>query len=276
MPKQQLKDMDLDEISFVDVGANQLAKVVLTKRLSSEDVGKDDDVEKAPAGIQFVIGFKEGGGSEVQSVIFDSSKWDAERAKKWLEDHDMSAGKVDEKENTLRFRQHDPEGYTRFRVIQPGKQVAKALKAKQSFNQVQAVVDRAVREKYQKELKPGDPAISYLWVRDLFKDSVVFDMDGATWRSDYTVERDDNGDLQVSIGEKIPVDVVYADIGKEVEEPPPPEPPKIPPELLFKLGRLEAGVRLVGYRINKFSQQQPQMRKREVAQIHGNQNRSGR
>lgn len=182
-------------------------------------LSKSEEVEKAPAGIQFVIGFPEdGGGSEVQSVIFDSSKWTAEKAKAWLKDHDMHAGKLDETENNLRFRQQDPEGFKRFRTITPGAGVSKALRAKASFSQLQAVIDRAVREKYDKPVKDlaSAPGISgWLYIRDIFKDSVVIDQDGNTYRCDYTVDFDDDGQPQVTVGDKVPVEVVYQDIKKD-------------------------------------------------------------
>ena len=91
-------------------------------------------VAKAPKGIQFNIGFKEQGGSEVQSVVFTSEEWDEDAAKTWLDDHDMESGKMDKTTSTLRFRQKPPEDYVRFRMITPGAQVAKALAAKMETN----------------------------------------------------------------------------------------------------------------------------------------------
>jgi hypothetical protein len=79
-------------------------------------------IQKAAGkGIQFVIGFpQDGGGSEVQSVLFDKDKWTVEDAKQWLKDHDFKGLEVDQTENTLRFRQHDPGQYERMRTITPG------------------------------------------------------------------------------------------------------------------------------------------------------------
>jgi len=44
----------------------------------------------------------------VQTLIFDKEKFTVEEAKKWLSEHDYSFEKVDEKEDSLRFRQKDP------------------------------------------------------------------------------------------------------------------------------------------------------------------------
>lgn len=219
--KQNLSSIELDEVSLVDSPACALAKVVLMKRADPEE-GVD---KAAPAGIQFNIGFPEGGGgSEVQSVIFDSKLWDAERAKKWLKDHDMVSEKVDETANTLRFRQKDPAGFKRFRVITPGKAVSKALKAKDSFQRVSSVVEQAIRDEFFPPKGHKDAGMAMpLWIRDLYKDSAVFDQDGQTYRVDYSVDRDENsGELKVTLGDKVPVEVVYQDVKKSDDDEPPP------------------------------------------------------
>ncbi len=313
---QKLSDVELDEVSLVDNGANQKAKVVLMKRDAQPDgackgtkmpcdackgtgkVGNDickdcagkgelmkcgdtvhkldetckacDEVAKAPAGIKFNIGFPEEGGSEVQSVIFDSANWDKAKAVQWLKDHEMESGKVDETTNTLRFRQKDPAGFKRFRVITPGANVGKALKAAESFNRLQNLVDMELREEFQTSGKDamGNPvpkgdggmlsASSYVWIRDLFKDSVIFDQDGQTFRAEYSVERDSDGELAVTFDTPVPVEVVYQDVKKSepppVEEPPvaePPKPEEVPVELLMKLGRLQAQVGILSNRVGK-------------------------
>ena len=55
-----------------------------------------------------------GGGSRVQAVLFNKSKWDLARAKKWLTRAGFSFDKVDTTEAFLRFRQADPQGFKRF------------------------------------------------------------------------------------------------------------------------------------------------------------------
>jgi len=200
-----------------------------------------EEVEKAPSGIQFNVGFKDGGGSEVQSVVFDSSKWDAAKAKKWLEDHTMHADKVDETENTLRFRQHDPADYSKFRMISPGKQVSKALRAKQSFSEVQNVITSAVRAKFELPKPkagayPSTPS-NLLYIRDLYKDSAVFDLDGQVYRTDYSVSRNDStGEMEVNLSDKVPVEIVYQDIVTKKE------PDPVPGSLLSRLAKLEVSL----------------------------------
>ncbi|QGH73003.1 MAG: capsid maturation protease [Siphoviridae sp. ctCJE6] len=49
--------------------------------------------KKITSGVKAVIGFKKGGGSEVQSYIFEKAKFDEERARKWVKDH---GGKITE------------------------------------------------------------------------------------------------------------------------------------------------------------------------------------
>lgn len=47
--------------------------------------------------------------SQVQTVIFDAEKWTPEKAREWLDEHNLRHDKIDETENTLRFRQFHPE-----------------------------------------------------------------------------------------------------------------------------------------------------------------------
>jgi hypothetical protein len=53
--------------------------------------------------------------SVIQSVIFDKDNWSLTDAKKWLKDHDFKTS-VDEKENTFRFRQKEPDQFSSFRT----------------------------------------------------------------------------------------------------------------------------------------------------------------
>lgn len=244
---QRLSEVELDEVSLVDEPANQLAKVVLVKRNTKPEV--EEEVEKAvPAGIKFVIGFQDDDdeGSEVQSVVFDSSKWDAERAKKWLEDHKMEAGKVDETENTFRFRQMDPEKFSRFRMITPGRGIAKALKARDSLSRINTAIDTAVRGEF------GDPSVShtgslassnYIFIRDLYKDSIIFEQDGQIWRAEYGITYGDDGEIQVNVGNKIPVEMVYQDVKKaeEVSE-------EVTDEDKFRLSAIRANILMSRFR----------------------------
>ena len=49
------------------------------------------DIDKAK-GISAVIGFKKGGGSEVQSYLFDKKKWTVDRARAWVKSHKEDLG----------------------------------------------------------------------------------------------------------------------------------------------------------------------------------------
>jgi hypothetical protein len=203
---QRLSQVELDEVSLVDVPANQMAKVVLMKRA--------EDVVHKLSGVKFVIGFKEEGGSEVQSVLFETKKWTAEKARAWLKEHDLTSEKLDENENTLRFRQHEPDKYTRLRTITPGQQLSKALRQRQSFSQLQSLVDAKLRQVVNIN---GDSRPSYIFMRDFFKDSVVYDHDGVTYRIEYEVDSKQEEPV-VTFGTPIPVEVVYQDVNKDYEE----------------------------------------------------------
>lgn len=75
------------------------------------------------AGIRFVVGRLKGQSTTtVQTVIFDSEQWSAADARAWLSEHDMKSGKLDETENSLRFRQREPGEFEEgsFRTISPG------------------------------------------------------------------------------------------------------------------------------------------------------------
>jgi hypothetical protein len=59
--------------------------------------------------------------TKVQSIIFKKEFTSLKQARKWLKDHNFKDYGVDEKENTYRFRQIDPDelrknGYTLFRT----------------------------------------------------------------------------------------------------------------------------------------------------------------
>jgi hypothetical protein len=58
--------------------------------------------------------------TKVQSIIFDKEKFKLADAKKWLSEHNKKAPVVDETENTLRFRQEDPDDFQEgsFRIIE--------------------------------------------------------------------------------------------------------------------------------------------------------------
>lgn len=54
--------------------------------------------------------------SQVQSIVFQKTEWTISKAKKWLKSHNYKVSKVDKTDNTLRFRQENPDNYSEFRV----------------------------------------------------------------------------------------------------------------------------------------------------------------
>lgn len=100
------------------------AKSHLEAHAKSEKVGKhSEEFQFASSGVQFVIGKLKGGTSTtVQTVLFNKPEWTIERAKGWLSSHNMHAGKVDEGDKHLRFRQREPSDFIEgsFRTIEPG------------------------------------------------------------------------------------------------------------------------------------------------------------
>jgi len=40
-------------------------------------------------GIKAIIGFRKGGGSQIQSLLFDKKRWTVKEARKWVKEHDM-------------------------------------------------------------------------------------------------------------------------------------------------------------------------------------------
>ncbi len=83
-------------------------------------------VEGNPSDIKFVMGINRsiasrgvrGGQSEVQSVLFDRSKWNISNAKRWLKEHGFGSNKVDETGAYLRFRQIAPSQFKEFRTVE--------------------------------------------------------------------------------------------------------------------------------------------------------------
>lgn len=60
--------------------------------------------------------------THVQSIIFKKEHWTVAKARNWLKEHDKKFGKVDVRENTLRFRQRSPGDFQKgeFAVINFG------------------------------------------------------------------------------------------------------------------------------------------------------------
>ncbi len=79
-----------------------------------------------PAGVKAVYGFPRGtrreagrGASEIQSLLFEKSKWTPSKAKDWLAARGFLYGKMDpggERADYYHFRQTSPGGFARMRV----------------------------------------------------------------------------------------------------------------------------------------------------------------
>ncbi len=79
-----------------------------------------------PPGVKAIYGFPRGtrreagrGASEIQSLLFEKSKWTPSKAKDWLAVHSFRYGKMDpggERADYYHFRQTSPGGFARMRV----------------------------------------------------------------------------------------------------------------------------------------------------------------
>lgn len=69
--------------------------------------------------LQLVIAASPSQGTEIQTLIFDKKKFTQKEAEEWLKKHNFKYGKVDEKDESFRFRQKDPESFDQssFRTI---------------------------------------------------------------------------------------------------------------------------------------------------------------
>ena len=84
-----------------------------------ENCGAPVMKQNLPKGVEFVIGVPSKGGTKVQSVLFDQSKWSVEEAKQWLKDHNFKAHVVDVPRSGrfYHFRQESPSKFTRMRTM---------------------------------------------------------------------------------------------------------------------------------------------------------------
>ncbi len=105
LPHMPAKDGDrpsneLLEISFVPIPANPSAMALAMKSIDDEQKKAVEEwVEKQKS-------------TEVQTIILSKEKFEtAEDATKWVTDHDFRADKIDETENSFRFRQFNPGEY---------------------------------------------------------------------------------------------------------------------------------------------------------------------
>lgn len=128
-----------------------------------------------PAGVEAILGFKGDGGSEIQSLAFDSSQWSAADAKKWLADHDFTTALEEaagEKEDgtSIRFDALESDGAVtrtcrRFDVMP----LAKPERTPEGFVRAQGMITRTGIFRYRR----GDGSI----VRELRPAEQVFRAD---------------------------------------------------------------------------------------------------
>jgi len=101
---------ELLEVSFVAVGANPnaLRLNALAKGVNNE---KNPEIEKWVKTVDSEDKGKQGDGAttDIQSVVCSKSRFNSkEEAKRWVTDHDFRADKIDETDDSYRFRQFSP------------------------------------------------------------------------------------------------------------------------------------------------------------------------
>ena len=81
MPKQyNLEDLELDEVSFVDVPANQASHVVLVKHAG----------DKPRAEVRLAVSYSEAGTPEVIGAVFKGGEWTPSKASEWLQKRNLN------------------------------------------------------------------------------------------------------------------------------------------------------------------------------------------
>ena len=114
MDRKRMISGDIVEISLVDRPMHEGANIT---GIEPSKVYKiydgDEELEKSEKAA------KAKDATHIQSVLFAKSKFSKAEAAKWLKDHDFDGTSVDEKEDTLRYRQQDPGKFKRgsFRTI---------------------------------------------------------------------------------------------------------------------------------------------------------------
>ena len=132
----------LARISQADLTPEQLSKAKshLEAHAKALKVGNYTEIQEfASKGIQFVIGKLKGATSTtVQTILFDKTMWTIDKAKAWLESHNMHSGKVDEGDTHLRFRQKNPDDFEKgsFRTMEPGVQHSSIEDSYQSYQEL--------------------------------------------------------------------------------------------------------------------------------------------
>jgi hypothetical protein len=164
---------------------------------------------KLGTGVHAVFGFKEGGGSEIQSIRFDASKFTAVQAKKWLKDHDYKTSGFEKATKT--------------------RESALAEAVTGSLEDYARSVKDAFRSAFRPASVPeGVPFDLDIWARDVFKDDptlgdsvVVRAEDGLLYAVNYSeaseggFEFDGRDDWHQVVLTYVPVSV--AEVAESVE-----------------------------------------------------------
>lgn len=101
---------ELDVVPVEDDGLYKICIDESDTEKATEPVGKPD-VGRQPS--------EPAGAAVVQSLIFDKERFSVEEAKAWIRDHEgFGDYGVEETETSYRFRQYDPQHFSRFRTGQ--------------------------------------------------------------------------------------------------------------------------------------------------------------
>lgn len=94
-------------------------------------------------------------------------------------------------------------------------EAAALVKRAESYEQVRALVQGALRTKYEPNPKPAD-YFGGPWIRDFYGDRCIFEWEGKVWQVDYTISRDSG--TSVTLGEPSEVEIAYVPVSAPVTE----------------------------------------------------------
>jgi hypothetical protein len=93
-----------------------------------------------------------------------------------------------------------------------GFSVEKKLAADQSLRELVEQVGDATRRKYGPPIDSQNSILSWVYIHDVFDGSVIFSQQEQMYRAPYTIEKTDDGRKIYSIGDRVPVKIVYRDM----------------------------------------------------------------
>lgn len=185
-----LSQLQLREVSLVDSPANQHAHMLLTKRAPTKSQPR------------IVVGFAKDNSSALKSVHFGED-WTQEEATKWLEASGL-ASRVVTTHSLAKGMLATPDKFENYRVLVPGEQLLKALRASLSFDAMRTKLMTALQEAYPYR---EDDYLTYVFVRELFQDCVIFEQGGQLWKVDYKFD-----DGTVTLSPRVAVEVAYQEL----------------------------------------------------------------